>query len=579
MSHLHFVLAALGVLTSILAAQAQIETIVIDGLFDDWTAIDGIEDAISSDMPPVDLLEMKVTSDPNYLYVYLRLASDLDLTDVLYPHNLFLQIDVDMDASTGYPVREGFGSELGIDFNSLFAYTNFGPADEVNFSEIGLIPSPTVTSKEFEFALRRDVILEEGVVLFPQDSIRLLLRDVQYDDDLPDVGASFIYDFNEANDSVLDAITITKGHPSFLRVCAYNVLGNGLIHPTRQSRFERIVPAMDADVYLFSECGNTTAAQVKSLLDNWLPLDSDAGWHSTKDGDLITVTRWDHLQSWTGIPKQHPVLVNVPNSLGGPILFINSHLSCCGNDEARQDQVDEMMAWIVNNLGDLNVYTPIVYAGDLNLVGYAQQLETLLTGDIVQTQTFGQGGLPDWDETPWSDALPRQTHQPFTYTWRDDGDGNFPPGRLDFILYSDAVIEKEHAFVLETESLPEDILAPLGLMQDDTHLASDHLPVVMDFTVASLSDSDGDGLNDALENGIGTNPFGADTDGDGLTDGFEVLTAGTDPLLFDTNDNDCPDGEEALQLCATCPSDLNNDGMVSVADVLFLLTQFGEVCP
>ena len=278
MRHLHFVLATLGVLTSILAAQAQIETIVIDGLFDDWTAIDGIEDAISSDTPPVDLLEMKVTSDPDYFYVYLRLASDLDLTDVLYPHNLFLQIDVDMDASTGYPIREGFGSELGIDFNSLFAYTNFGPADEVNFSEIGLIPSPTVTSKEFEFALRRDVILEEGVVLFPQDSIRLLLRDVQYGDDLPDVGASFIYDFNEANDSVLDPITIAKGHPSFLRVCAYNVLGNGLIHPTRQSRFERIVPAMDADVYLFSECGNTTAAQVKSLLDNWLPLDSDAGW-------------------------------------------------------------------------------------------------------------------------------------------------------------------------------------------------------------------------------------------------------------------------------------------------------------
>ena len=111
----------------------------------------------------------------------------------------------------------------------------------------------------------------------------------------------------------------------------------------------------------------------------------------------------------------------------------------------------------------------------------------------------------------------------------------------------------------------------MGLMQDDTHSASDHLPVVMDFTVASLSVSDGDGLNDALENGIGIDPFGADTDGDGLTDGFEVLTAGTDPLLFDTNNNDCPDGEEALQLCATCPSDLNNDGMVSVADVLFFL--------
>ena len=569
------------VLLQMIQALAQNGPIVLDGAFDDWITIEGLEDSLTEGSPAVDLVEMKVTSDADYLYVYVRLASDLDLTDVLYPHNLFLQIDVDMDASTGYPVREGFGSELGIDFNSLFAYTNFGPADQVNFSEIGFIPSPTVTSKEFEFALRRDVVLEGGDALFPQDSIRLLFRDAQFDDDLPDVGGAFVYDFNDANEVVLDTIALAKGHPSHLRVCAYNVLGNGLIHPVRQSRFERIVPALNADVYLFSECGNTTAAQVKSLLDNWLPLESDAGWQTAKDGDLITASRWNHLQSWTNIPKQHPLLVNVPDSLGGPMLFINSHLSCCGNDGARQDQVDEMMAWMVNNEGNLNVNTPVVYAGDLNLVGYAQQLKTLLNGDIVQTQTFGQGGLPDWDETPWSDALPRQTHQPFTYTWRDDGDGNFPPGRLDFILYSDAVIVKEHAFVLETESTPVDVLEPLGLMQDDTYSASDHLPVVMDFTVVSppLTDSDGDGLNDALENDMGTNPLGADTDGDGLTDGFEVLTAGTDPLLVDTNNNDCPDGEEALQLCATCPSDLNDDGLVSVADVLFLLSHFGNVCP
>lgn len=263
------------------------------------------------------------------------------------------------------------------------------------------------------------------------------------------------------------------------------------------------------------------------------------------------------------------------------MLFINSHLSCCGNDASRQDQVDEMMAWMINNEGNLNINTPIVYAGDLNLVGYAQQLETLLNGDIVQTQTFGPGGLPDWDGTPWSDALPRQTHQPFTYTWRDDGDGNFPPGRLDLVLYSDAVIVKEHAFVLETESTPEDVLAPLGLIQDDTHTASDHLPVVMDFTIVPppVLDSDGDGLDDELEIEMGTNPFGADSDGDGLTDGFEVLTSGTNPLLYDTNGNNCPDGEEMLQLCAPCPSDLNQDGIVSVTDVLFLLGQFGAVCP
>ena len=230
--------------------------------------------------PAVDLVEMKVTSDADHLYVYVRLASDLDLTDVLYPHNLFLQIDVDMDASTGYPVREGFG-QLGIDFNSLFAYTNFGPADQVNFSEIGFIPSPTVTSKEFECALRRDVILEGEMHSF-------LKTPFVFSSETPNstttclMWGAFVYDFNDANDVVLDPIALAKGHPSHLRVCAYNVLGNGLIHPVRQSRFERIVPALNADVYLFSECGNTTAARSNRCSTVGCPLKAMQGGRRPK---------------------------------------------------------------------------------------------------------------------------------------------------------------------------------------------------------------------------------------------------------------------------------------------------------
>ena len=93
-----------------------------------------------------------------------------------------------------------------------------------------------------------------------------------------------------------------------------------------------------------------------------------------------------------------------------------------------------------------------------------------------------------------------------------------------------------------------------------------------------MTDSDGDGPDDALENDMGTDPFGADTDGDGLTDGFEVLTAGTNPLLVDTNNNDCPDGESPsiVRHVSVRPQ---RRWLVSVADVLFLLGQFGNVCP
>jgi GH43 family beta-xylosidase len=47
---------------------------------------------------------------------------------------------------------------------------------------------------------------------------------------------------------------------------------------------------------------------------------------------------------------------------------------------------------------------------------------------------------------------------------------------------------------------------------------------------ADFTDRDGDGLPDAQELMLGTDPAKWDTDGDGISDGFEVLYAGTDPL-------------------------------------------------
>jgi hypothetical protein len=61
--------------------------------------------------------------------------------------------------------------------------------------------------------------------------------------------------------------------------------------------------------------------------------------------------------------------------------------------------------------------------------------------------------------------------------------------------------------------------------------------------LASL-DSDGDGLNDALEMGLGTDPLAVDTDGDGLSDGEEVLTFGTSPLLTDSDGDGFDDATE-----------------------------------
>ncbi len=59
-------------------------------------------------------------------------------------------------------------------------------------------------------------------------------------------------------------------------------------------------------------------------------------------------------------------------------------------------------------------------------------------------------------------------------------------------------------------------------------------------------DADGDGLPDAEEDYLGTNPHNSDTDGDSLSDDAELNTHGTDPLLADTDGDGYSDGHEII---------------------------------
>lgn len=81
-------------------------------------------------------------------------------------------------------------------------------------------------------------------------------------------------------------------------------------------------------------------------------------------------------------------------------------------------------------------------------------------------------------------------------------------------------------------------------------------------------DSDGDGLSDAREEKLGTDPNIADSDGDGLSDGQEVDTYGTDPKKKDTDGDGLEDGEEASTpgISPTDP-DSDDDGLLDGAEL------------
>ena len=100
-------------------------------------------------------------------------------------------------------------------------------------------------------------------------------------------------------------------------------------------------------------------------------------------------------------------------------------------------------------------------------------------------------------------------------------------------------------------------------------------------------DSDGDGLTDAEEALLGTDPNNPDTDGDSLSDGDEVNVHSTNPLLADSDGDGFDDGLEVgmgTDPNVACddglglpdwPPDFDEDKTITIIDVLQMKPVFG----
>ena len=195
------------------------------------------------------------------------------------------------------------------------------------------------------------------------------------------------------------------------------------------------------------------------------------------------------------------------------------------NEEKRQSEADEYMAFQRDAMtagGQVDVPTgsPILFGGDLNMVGLGAPITTLESGDISDESQYGIDFAPDWDGTDMLQVAAVQADRPMDYTWRNDG-SSYMPGKLDYALVSDGVLQVLRSFGLQTSDMSANRLNTYGLQSGDTWNASDHLPVVVDVALggAQAQDLDEDGVPDVADNCSETfNPDQADFNGNGVGD-------------------------------------------------------------
>ena len=456
--------------------------LVADGRFDEWAALLPSHVDPTGDAAPIDFGRLWVGSNAEWVTLRLEVGAEINLQG----HNaISIAIDGDDDPATGCE-RGQLGAELVWTFGERSGmHCRKGFEGRIGQGDFGLETAPTVSSSEFEISFRRR--RGDGTALLPGPVVSLVIRDGSGDagDRLPDGDAVVRVTLSDEPPPSPPATSLERLDPDDLRVLTWNVRFDGLFH--RPAAFLRVLRAIDPDIVCFQEVWRHTSQQSADQVALALP---HADWHAAAAVEGHIVSRYPfHSEAAIDPSGNYWAWIDLPDDrYGADLSIVNAHPPCCEKEQQRQDELDGIAAWVrelrVPGGYEVPVRTPTVIAGDMNLVGRADQLQTILAGRIADEQTHGPPFHPDWDGTPLADADPYRTNGLSNSTWRNPG-GEFSPGKLDYILYSDSVLQRKNRFVLDTTRLSPENLDRYGLQGEDTDIASDHLPVVADFTLVA----------------------------------------------------------------------------------------------
>ncbi len=465
-------LLSLAFATTLFAAAFPIS---MDGAFDDWTAVPVAFTDASGDGggSGIDFGRLWAANDGRGLFLRIELGPSLVMQE---SNSLTLYIDTDNNSSTGTAVA-GMGADLVWEFGNRGGTYQ---GSSIFWDDIGLVTTPPHAGSDFEISLLR-AATPGGNTLFPSNTIRIALRDNSSGGDwIPSSSTSVSYTFDDSNPYDPPAIALDKANADYLRVMTHNVKNDGLW--SRSAEHGRLVQAINPDIIAYQEIYNNDGPTTLSWVQSYLP----GTWYLSWSGELKIISRYPILQEWsTGAGRAWAALIDLPTAFTHDLLLINLHLKCCSTgDSQRQQQIDDVMSFIrdAESAGGsitLPAYTPIMIVGDTNMYGDAQQVTTLLTGDILDNGTYGPDFNPDWDGTALDALVSRQLSVRQTYSYYNPA-SSYGPSHIDRITVTGSAVTVDKSFMLHTQNLDPAVLAAAGLNAGDSQAASDHAPHVVD---------------------------------------------------------------------------------------------------
>lgn len=480
--------------------------IVIDGEFDDWKSISPVlVDPADARDAFVDFGEVRISDDDRFVHLLIDFGKTVNAQGL--DGTAMILLDADGDAKTGRAERGMDGVDVIIDLTPpnvksphepgqgmAIRSTTYQPdasdaqARKLTPYDIGLAFAPTHAGRRMEFRIDRGASLPNTPALFTGSRFTMKLVCLDLVEKLVDETEPITHAFQHSakpqsgvEDQPNDPVVRAAG--SDLRVLSWNAERGAIF--SRPDPFRRTLAALKPDLILLQELTDkNSASQVQEFLRSAMPPQQGEDWNvafGAGGGDLrcAIATRLDlhpiqtlNLIAFPNHPDRNVRAVGAMVSTnGGHMLAMSVHLKCCGRADGPEDQ--QRLAEVhaihdaIKAIMDGGGVDGVVIAGDFNLVGSRQPLEAMAAG-------------LDGDLSNLSIAQPYQIDGLSNATWSDVKQP-FAPGRLDYMLFSDATIQSLGAFVYDSRDLGPRWLSQYHVEAADTDAASDHLPVVTDF--------------------------------------------------------------------------------------------------